>query len=204
MSLALDTAQAVLFDVAGVLPPGLRFQPDFISAADEQALLAVAAALPLQQARYKEYTARRRVFAYGARFDFDHKRLRPGEVGSLPQPLQTLRERLAAWVGVPPCDFIHVMVAEYQRGAPLGWHRDAPDYEVVAGISLGSHARLRFRPYAAPGAPPPDKQHTVNLDLAPRSAYVMRGPARWGWQHSLTAVAALRYSVTMRTGRGAG
>jgi len=195
---ALCTAQAELFDPAELLPPGFAFAAEFVSAAEEQALLGVAAALPLQEARYKEYTARRRVFAYGSRFDFDENRLRPSAVGALPPPLQALRERLAAWVGIAAQDFIHVMVAEYPRGAPLGWHRDAPDYELIAGVSLGSPARLRLRPYP-PAAP--KKDDIVALDLAPRSAYVMRGVARWGWQHSLPPVPGLRHSITMRTAR---
>ena len=91
------------------------------------------------------------------------------------------------------------MVAEYTPGTPLGWHRDAPDYELIAGVSLGSAARLRFRPW-----PPrdPKKDDILSLELAPRSAYRMAQTARWGWQHSVPPVPALRYSVTMRTVRG--
>jgi alkylated DNA repair dioxygenase AlkB len=49
-------------------------------------------------------------------------------------------------------------------------------------------------------------QHTVRgvrstaaLELAPRSAYLLSGKARWSWQHSLPAARALRYSITFRT-----
>ncbi|HYJ97513.1 MAG TPA: alpha-ketoglutarate-dependent dioxygenase AlkB, partial [Burkholderiaceae bacterium] len=95
-------------------------------------------------------------------------------------------------------DFVHAMVAEYTPGTPLGWHRDAPDYELIAGVSLGSAARLRCRPW-----PPrdPKKDDILALELAPRSAYLMAQTARWGWQHSVPPVPALRYSVTMRTVR---
>lgn len=89
----------------------------------------------------------------------------------------------------------------------LGWHRDVPDYETIVGVSLGSEALLRFRPY-----PPDDaaKRHVVQLAVAPRSIYRMAGAARWAWQHSVPPVKALRWSVTFRTlrrpafGRGAG
>ena len=195
---SLCSAQAALFDVADALPPGLDFEPAFIDAAEERELLAIAAALPLREARYKEYTARRRVHAYGARFDFDMYKLRDAPIVDLPAPLQRLRARIGGWAGVDPADFVHVMIAEYRKGAPLGWHRDAPDYELIAGISLGSPATLRFRPWP-PDAP--KKDDIVSLALAPRSAYLMRGTARWGWQHSIPPVPALRYSVTMRTAR---
>ena len=194
----IHSAQAALFDSAELLPAGLAFEPAFIGVDEEQALIALAATLPLHEARYKEYTARRRVYAYGSRFDFDEYKLQPAAIGELPPALQALRERLAAWAGVAPDAFVHVMVAEYGQGTPLGWHRDAPAYELICGVSLGSAARLRFRPW-----PPrdPKKHDIVAIDLAPRSAYLMRDAARWGWQHSVPPVPGLRYSVTMRTAR---
>jgi alkylated DNA repair dioxygenase AlkB len=195
---AIHTAQSQLFGTDDLLPPGLVFAPDFISQHEEADLLAVAAALPLREARYKEYTARRRVYAFGSRFDFDAYKLRPRAIGELPQPLAGLRDKLAPWAGVEAGDFVHVMVSEYAPGTPLGWHRDAPDYEVIVGVSLGSPARLRFRPWAQARN---NKEDIVALDLAPRSAYLMRGVARWGWQHSVPPVPGLRYSVTMRTMR---
>ena len=195
---AIATAQAQLFGTAGLLPPGLEFAPDFIDAHDEAALLAVAATLPLREARYKQYTARRRVFAWGSRFDFDAYALKRRDIGELPAPFAALRERLAAWAGVAPDDFVHVMVSEYRTGTPLGWHRDAPDYELIVGVSLGAPARLRFRPW--PHVPGRDDD-AIALDLAPRSAYLMRDSARWGWQHSVPPVPGLRHSITMRTER---
>jgi alkylated DNA repair dioxygenase AlkB len=164
MGTTIHTAQGSLFDPTEGLPHGLAYEAAFIERDEERALIDVIAALPLREARYKEYTARRRVYAFGSRFDFDAYQLKPQPIGVLPAPLQSLRERLAAWSGVAPDDFVHVMVAEYTPGTPLGWHRDAPDYELIAGVSLGSAARLR-------------------------------------WQHSVPAVTALRYSVTMRTVR---
>ena len=198
---AIHTAQGQLFGTADLLPQGLVFAPDFIGAIEEAELLATAAALPLREARYKEYTARRRVYAYGSRFDFDAYRLRPREIGELPPPLAALRERLASWAGVAVADFVHVMVSEYRAGTPLGWHRDAPDYELIVGVSLGSPARLRLRPW--PHAAGSAEGGVVAIELAPRSAYLMRGIARWGWQHSVAPVPGLRYSVTMRTLRSA-
>ena len=198
MSTTIHTAQGSLFDPTSGLPPGLAYEAAFIDRDEERRLIDLIAALPLREARYKEYTARRRVYAFGSKFDFDAYRLRPQPIGVLPAPLQSLRERLATWAGIAHDDFVHVMVAEYTPGTPLGWHRDAPDYELIAGISLGSVARLRLRPW-----PPrdPKKDDILALELAPRSAYRMTDAARWGWQHSVPPVPALRYSVTMRTVR---
>jgi alkylated DNA repair dioxygenase AlkB len=198
MSTTIHTAQGSLFEPSEGLPAGLAYEAAFIGRDEERALIEVIARLPLHEARYKEYTAGRRVVAFGSKFDFDAYQLKAQPIGVLPDPLQALRERLAAWTGIAVDDFVHVMVAEYAPGTPLGWHRDAPDYELIAGVSLGSAARLRFRPW-----PPrdPKKDDILALELAPRSAYRMAQTARWGWQHSVPPVPALRYSVTMRTVR---
>jgi alkylated DNA repair dioxygenase AlkB len=118
----------------------------------------------------------------------------------LPAALVPLRARAAAWIGEAPEALANALVAEYRPGVPLGWHRDVPDFETVVGISLAGTARLRFRRY-----PPlqPKKADVLSLELAPRSAYVLRAEARWGWQHSVAPTPALRYSITFRT-RSAG
>jgi hypothetical protein len=37
------------------------------------------------------------------------------------------------------------------------------------------------------------------MELKPRSAYLLRGPARRDWQHSIPPVDELRYSITFRS-----
>ena len=115
------------------------------------------------------------------------------------QLLADLRRRLDAGEFATAFPGELALVAEYRPGVPLGWHRDVPDYETVVGISLLGTARMRFRRY-----PPiaPKKADVLSLELAPRSAYVLRGEARWGWQHSVAPTPGLRYSITFRTRRG--
>ena len=187
--------QPPLFDLPPPgLPEGLVYEPGFLTQDEAAALEALMAALPFAAARYKAYTARRRVVSYGGSFDYDANRLQPAQ--ALIPELHWLRDRAARWIGIPPQAFVHVLVAEYQPGAPLGWHRDEPDFQDVIGISLGSDIVMRFRPY-----PPirPRKSDIVRLTLAPRSIYLMRGPARWNWQHSIAPAQALRWSITFRT-----
>jgi alkylated DNA repair dioxygenase AlkB len=95
--------------------------------------------------------------------------------------------------------FVHALVSEYRPGAPLGWHRDVPQFEVIVGVSLGGTCRMRLRPYKPGGRNA--RQDVISLVLEPRSAYVMRGAARWGWQHCIVATEELRYSITLRTAR---
>jgi alkylated DNA repair dioxygenase AlkB len=191
-------AQHELFAAPRSLPDGLAYRTDFLAPDEERALVATIEALPLREARYKAFTAKRRIVAYGAGYDFDRNDL----VAAPPVPdfLLALRERVAAWADVPPDRFSHALVSEYRPGTALGWHRDAPDFGTVAGISLGSPTRMRFRPYPTKKLSKTGARGTgFELLLEPRSAYVLRDDARWRWQHCIPPTKGLRYSITFRT-----
>jgi alkylated DNA repair dioxygenase AlkB len=175
------------------LPHGLCYRPDFLTREEEEALLDWMPALPFKEALFQQYTARRRVVRFGALYDEDAAAWVDGP--ALPAELLPLRARAAAWLGVPPDAFVHVLTTEYQTGTPIGWHRDKAHYGMVVGISLGSACRMRFRPIDARG----ERARTIALDLAPRSAYVLRDDIRWRWQHHIPPTKALRYSITLRT-----
>lgn len=190
--------QGSLFEAPPPLPEGFAYEPRFLSPEEEGALVARIAALPLADAKYKDYTARRRIVSYGGQYDFKAGRLELAP--PIPGFLAPLRRRIARWAAVSPDDFVQALVTEYSPGTPLGWHRDVPEYERIVGVSLAGRARMRLRPYR-----PGEKQRrseVVALDLAPRSAYAMTGPARWAWQHCISETHELRYSITFRTARG--
>ena len=172
---------------------GLVYEPEFLSLDEEKELIEIIKKLPLHAARYKQYVAKRRVMSFGGSYDFDANRLLPGI--ALDERLHRLRDRVAGWLGVPPGDLVHALVAEYAPGTPLGWHRDVPDFETIMGVSLGGHATLRFRPYPDASA----TRKVVQFDAAPRSIYAEE--ARWGWQHSVAPTGELRWSITFRTRR---
>jgi alkylated DNA repair dioxygenase AlkB len=192
-----SSVQDDLFGAAApVLPPGMRYERDFLSAEEEVRWTAFAQSLPLKEMNYKGYEARRRVMSFGGKYDYVRNKLEDGP--PIPTELDPLRDRVASWLGVDVAAFTQVLVAEYREGTPLGWHRDVPDFEDVVGVSLLSAAVLRFRPY-----PPdsPKKADILKIPVAPRSIYLLRGSARWEWQHSVPPTPALRYSITFRTPR---
>jgi alkylated DNA repair dioxygenase AlkB len=185
--------QTELFAAAPALPVGFEYVADFLSVAHEQELLAHIRLLPLEEAKYKEWRARRRVASFGGRYDYGRNELTPAP--AMPQFLHALRAELASWAGIAAERLRHALIAEYRPETPLGWHRDVPQFEEVIGVSLLGHARLRFRPW-----PPRSGQRTVcALELAPRSAYILRGAARWQWQHAVSPTKELRYSITFRS-----
>ena len=141
--------QAELFDTPKDLPHGLIYQPEFITRGEEETLLDAIAPLPLREARFQEYFARRRVVhfrsaASGEAYDeSDDDTL---SSGPLPQPFVELQQRVAKWLAIDPAAFIHALVSEYRAGTPIGWHRDKPVYGMVVGLSLAGRGRMRFRP----------------------------------------------------------
>ena len=187
--------QQELFEATPNLPEGFVYSREFIAVDEEAALVEEIRALPLENSRYKEFTAQRRTVSYGGQYDFSANKLEAAP--PLPEFLLPLRRKVADWVGVEADAFVHGLVSEYEPGTPLGWHRDVPNFEIIVGVSLGGNARMRLRPYR-----PGEKQlrgDVITLELEPRSAYVIRDTARWGWQHSIAPTKELRYSITFRT-----
>ncbi|HKA45725.1 MAG TPA: alpha-ketoglutarate-dependent dioxygenase AlkB [Burkholderiales bacterium] len=195
--MAITVGQAKLFEPTRPLPHGLVYQPDFLTREEEGGLLAKLVELPFVEAQFQQYTARRRVVRYGeggyaACYGTEVEKRNPQPI---PEFLVPLRRKVALWRGVSETDFAHALCTEYQPGTPIGWHTDAPHFEIVVGISLAGRARMRFRPYAAKT----DKKAAIAIELAPRSAYVMQDDIRWRWQHHIPPTKELRYSVTFRT-----
>ncbi|MGH8770529.1 MAG: alpha-ketoglutarate-dependent dioxygenase AlkB [Burkholderiales bacterium] len=184
--------QAELFDGLRPVPEGLVYRLNFITQAEEASLLGAIATLPLREARYKAFTAKRRIVSFGSEYDFEKNELAPAP--PLSPFLAPLRDKAADWLKLPAAAFAHALVTEYRPGTALGWHRDAPNFGVTVGISLGGPCRMRFRPY-----PPKRKENVFALELAPRSAYLLQGEVRWRWQHSIAPTKTLRHSITFRT-----
>jgi alkylated DNA repair dioxygenase AlkB len=178
-------------------PPGFQYRDDFISAAEEAALLEDIRRIEFANFEMRGVVAKRRVAFFGASYDRGHAPAPP-----IPDFLRSFRHRSAAWASVAPDAFAMALINEYRAGAPIGWHRDAPQYDIVAGISLISPCLMRFRPYVSPGAIATTagrRKTTHEIVLNPRSAYLMTGEARNGYEHSIPPVAELRYSLTFRT-----
>jgi alkylated DNA repair dioxygenase AlkB len=186
------------------LPPGFRYQDEFITVAEELALVRSIAAVEFSKFEMRGVVAKRRVAFFGRSYDATQ-----GPELPIPEFLLPFRDRLAAWVAVEPEAFAMALINEYREAAPIGWHRDAPQYDIVAGLSLLSACRMKLRPYVAPRlragntegatARQPPRKTTHEIELLPRSAYLITGESRQAYEHSIPPVDSLRYSITFRT-----
>ena len=180
------------------VPPGFRYRPDFITADEERTLAAEIAAVEFSTFEMRGVIAKRRVAFFGRSYDNNGRSTPP-----IPAFLFPCRDRLAGWIGIAPDDFAMALINEYRDGAPIGWHRDAPQYDLVAGISLLSECRMKLRPYVSPkalaAAHGARRVATHEITLQPRSAYLLSGDARTSYEHHIPPAASLRYSITFRT-----
>lgn len=177
------------------MPAGFRYAPDLLDATEEARLIEAFADLPFKEFEFHGFLGKRRVVSFGFRTDYNGGGLQ--EAAPIPPFLLPLRQRAAAFAGLPPDRLAHALVTEYRPGTSIGWHRDRPHYDDVIGVSLASPCTFRMR-----------RKRDANwerawLRLDRRSVYLMRGPSRWEWEHSIPAVDALRYSITFRSMRDA-
>jgi DNA oxidative demethylase len=179
---------SLLFDTP--LIEGLRYEEAVIGEAEERALIVRMESLELAPFRFHGFIGNRRTQSFGWRYDFDDASFTEAE--PIPDWIEPIRARAAAFAGLQPSDFVHVLLARYDPGAGIGWHRDRDVFNQVVGISLNSPATLRFRQRTANGF------RRANLQVAPRSAYLLAGEARRDWEHSIAPGDALRFSITFR------
>jgi alkylated DNA repair dioxygenase AlkB len=186
--------QPTLFDVDQTVPPkapeGFVYRPDFLSRDEEAELAAWLATLPFAAFQFRGFEGRRRVVSYGWQYDFTRSHLLKAD--DIPDELLAVRARAAKLAGHTPEELQQVLLNEYQPGAPIGWHKDRPIFAEVVGISLLAPCTFRFRRRTDGGF----ERTSVNLE--PRSAYLLSGPARNVWEHSIPPVAEHRYSITFR------
>ena len=176
------------------LPEGFRYASEVISPSTERELIARLAPLPFRDFEFHGYTGKRRVVSYGWHYDFTSRSLRKAD--DIPPFLLELRNTAAIFAGLEPQSLQHVLVTEYAPGAGIGWHRDKAEFGDVVGVSLLAACVFRFRR-------PLDvkRWERARRVLEPRSAYLLRGPSRVDWEHSIPPVQSLRYSITFRNVR---
>lgn len=187
----VNVDQPDLFAAADDLPEGFRYQANLVTADEETDLLRHLQRLPFQPFDFHGHLANRQVIGFGLRYDYDRRQV--VEAPPIPDFLMTLRRKVATFGGLPESAFEQVLINEYRPGAGIGWHRDKPHFETVAGVSLLAPCSFRLRRKNG------TKWDRKTIIVEPRSAYLLSGPARDEWEHSIPPLTEHRYSITLRT-----
>jgi alkylated DNA repair dioxygenase AlkB len=172
-------------------PQGLVYRPELLTVSEETELLATLGSLRFDPIVLHGQAARRTARHYGLGYDYEARTPQPGE--PVPEWLEPVRARAAELAGVEPQELVEALVQRYPVASTIGWHRDAPAFGNVVGVSLAGSARLRFQ------RGKDEARRVWEVLLEPRSGYVLAGEARTSWQHSIPPTKELRYSITFRT-----
>ncbi|HEY4472305.1 MAG TPA: alpha-ketoglutarate-dependent dioxygenase AlkB [Stellaceae bacterium] len=189
--MATATQLSLIDEPATGLPAGFEYRGELVTPVEEDELIEAFRALDFRPFEFHGYFGNRRTVSFGWHYDFASSRVRPAS--DMPEFLLPLRDRAAAFARLPPDALEHALITEYAPGAGIGWHRDRPVFDDVIGLSFGAPCRFRLRRKQG------DAWQRAAIELRPRSAYLLRGPVRLDWEHSIPPLDQLRYSVTFRS-----
>jgi alkylated DNA repair dioxygenase AlkB len=186
-----------LFPMHTIVPAGFSYQPDVLSVDEEQQLLEAISRYDLHRMNFEGFLANRKVKSFGFDYSFDTRKLTEGE--PIPKEFAGLVSKVSAYTSINKNDIAELLLTEYPVGSVINWHRDAPPFDVIIGVSLNAACTFRLRPHAKEKQ---NRRPIIPIIIEPRSLYVIRGTARTDWEHSTTPVKKVRYSITLRTLRG--
>jgi alkylated DNA repair dioxygenase AlkB len=183
-----------LFDIGPALPEGFNYYPGFITEAEENKLITSIKQLDLQNMKFHQYEAKRKVVSFGRGWSFTEQQLKQGN--PIPDEFDFLVEKIANKLAIPKTSIAQFLITEYPVGSVINWHRDAPPFDIIAGVSLLSNCSFKLRPHEKEKQ---TRSAIISLPVQRRSLYSMQGPAKTGWQHCTAPVNKVRYSLTFRT-----
>jgi len=170
-------------------PEGLLYVPDFLSPDEHAALLRRLRGLDFEHDFFRGQRLKRAYAQFGYSYVSTGRKLE--SAAEMPDFLQAVIEKTKAFHdGCEP--FNQCIVTHYPPKSGIGWHTDATKFgECIIGVSLGGQASFQFRPNGR-------EEVSYEIMAAPGSMYLMRGPARWDFQHQVAPVKTERYSLTFR------
>jgi alkylated DNA repair dioxygenase AlkB len=183
-----------LFPLETNYPPGFVYLPDFITADEEKELMQIILQIEVHPMQFHGYTGKRKVASFGYDWSFEKQQLSKGK--DIPVAFDPILRKIAKQVGVKKEALAELLITEYPVGSVINWHRDAPPFEIIAGLSLMADCTFRLRPHDKSKQ---SRSTTISFPVKPRSLYIIQGAARTDWEHSTAPVKAVRYSLTLRT-----
>ncbi|MBA4139968.1 MAG: alpha-ketoglutarate-dependent dioxygenase AlkB [Segetibacter sp.] len=186
-----------LFPIEPAYPDGFAYTSDFITKDEEMGLYEEIQKIELHNFNFQGFSANRKVASFGYDYSFDNGSMTKGK--DIPTVFDFLIKRVSVHLSIEPGAFAELLVTEYPVGSVINWHRDAPPFDIIAGISLRGDCNFRLRPQDKAKQ---TKAFVISFPVKRRSLYIIKGPARSEWQHSITPVKQTRYSITLRTLRG--
>lgn len=183
-----------LFPVESAFPEGFAYYPEFLNNEEEKELLKTIFNIELHSLNFHGYEAKRKVASYGYDWSFEKRSLLKGK--EIPSAFHSIITRVAAHLSITDTTIAELLITEYPVGSVINWHRDAPPFDIIVGLSLLSDCTFRLRPYDKAKK---KRNFLISFPVQRRSLYIIQGQARSEWEHSIAVVKEKRYSITLRT-----
>jgi alkylated DNA repair dioxygenase AlkB len=183
-----------LFPIENVFPEGFNYFPDFLIEDEETELCKEIEKIELHNLSYHGYKANRKTASFGYDYNFENNKLTKGK--DFPAAFDFIVDKTAKYLSITKESFAEMLITEYPPGAVINWHRDVPQFDLIAGISLRTGCTFKLRPYDKAQQ---TRASVISFPVQRRSLYTMQNAARWNWQHSIAPVKQTRYSITFRT-----
>ena len=183
-----------LFPVYPDFPEGFFYYPDFLNEGEEIDLSKEIETIELHNFSFQGFRANRKVASFGYDYSFENGSLSKGK--DIPEVFNSFIERVAKIASVANNKFAELLITKYPVGSVINWHRDAPPFDLIAGISLLSDCTFKLRPFEKAKQ---NRKSVISFPVERRSLYIIKGAARNEWQHSISPVKQIRYSITLRT-----
>jgi len=183
-----------LFPIEELLPSGFTYMDEFITMQEEDSLLNTVSKTDLHPMIFQGHAAKRKVASYGYDWSFEKRVLTKGK--GIPREYEFLIQRMAQYLSIEKEEVAELLITEYRLGSVINWHRDAPPFDVIAGVSLLSDCVFKLRPH---NKSKQKRSAIISLPVRRGSLYVMRGEVRIEWEHATAPVKRVRYSITLRT-----
>eukprot|EP00632_Arachnochrysis_sp_CCMP2950_P007633 CAMPEP_0185704072 /NCGR_PEP_ID=MMETSP1164-20130828/16207_1 /TAXON_ID=1104430 /ORGANISM="Chrysoreinhardia sp, Strain CCMP2950" /LENGTH=265 /DNA_ID=CAMNT_0028371409 /DNA_START=275 /DNA_END=1068 /DNA_ORIENTATION=- len=182
-------------------PDGLGIFPEFVTPAEHDALVAVADAR-LRRRRYEP-----------DHWDAVIRKYREAELAdwadadaTAAAALRRARDAVERAVrrpdndDAPPLRFLPPHVIDLREDGRIDPHIDSVKFSggLVAGLSLLASATMRLDAARPETGDLVEDGHRYELHLAPRSLYVLSGPARFAYAHSVFDISGRRISIILR------
>src|SRR5437763_2217783 len=123
-------------------PAGLVYAAELLTPDEERAALAAIDAIDFDEIRMHGVVAKRTARHFGIDYDYERRGV-IGNAEPIPDWLQPVRAAGAELAGIATAELVEALVQRYPEGAQIAWHRDAPMFGTVVGVSLLSASRMR-------------------------------------------------------------
>ena len=183
-----------LFPIEYTFPPGFIYEENFLTHEEEKKLLELISTIELHNMIFQGFEAKRKTASFGYDYNFDKRTISKGK--PIPAVFMPLIEKVGHKFSINTQEFSELLLTEYPIGSVINWHRDAPPFDTIVGISLNADCTFRLRPHEKARQ---SRSSLISFPVHQRSLYVIKEEARTDWQHSIAPVKKTRFSITLRT-----